>query len=164
LKKDTNLKPITEFKVSRRNLPHWEFPGSTYFVTFKTSNNIFLDDKAKDIVLAAIKFHAGKKFTLRTCIVMSNHVHLIITPLEISKDNFYSLGQIMHTIKSYSANRIQSDGGLKNNIWLDEKYDRIIRNHDELMEEMSYIINNPVKDGIVKKPEDHKWLYLENPG
>jgi hypothetical protein len=30
------LKPIADFRVARRILPHFEFPGSIYFITFRT--------------------------------------------------------------------------------------------------------------------------------
>jgi len=67
----------------------------------------------------------------------------------------------MHSIKSYSANRIQRTSDKIGNIWLEEKYDRIIRNDDEMFEEISYIINNPVKAGLTEKPESYKWLYYK---
>jgi putative transposase len=163
LSKDSNLKPSKTAMISRRNLPHWEFPGSTYFITFKTAGGCILDDQSKNIVLGCVKHHSSKKYLLYACVVMSSHVHLIFKPLEVSKDSFFGLAQIMHSIKSYSAHRMQKECKIVSNVWLDEKYDRIIRNHDELVEEMSYIINNPVKDGIVKTPEDYKWLYWEKP-
>jgi hypothetical protein len=84
---------------------------------------------------------------------------MIVTPEKTNGEGFYGLAQIVHGIKSYSANRIQNETNLKGKIWLDERYDRIIRNDDELSEEMSYIIDNPVKDRIEKMPEDYKWLY-----
>ena len=28
------LQPIKDFKATRRNLPHWQEPGSVYFITW----------------------------------------------------------------------------------------------------------------------------------
>lgn len=45
-------------------------------------------------------------------------------------------------------------------VWLDENFDRIIRNNHEFWEKMNYIRNNPVKSGIIERPENYKWLYV----
>ena len=68
----------------------------------------------------------------------------------------------MHSIKSYSANRIQRLVGRKGNVWQDENYDRIIRDEEEYLEKMNYVANNPLKAGLVDKPEDYRWLFLED--
>jgi putative transposase len=156
---NSNLKPIADFKTTRRNLPHWEFPGSAYFVTFNTSPESSLTSEEKDITFNTIKFHQDKKYILYACVTMDTHVHLIILPLGTSGGQYYGLGQIMHSIKSYSANQIQRTTGKRGNIWFDEHYDRVIRDDNEFYEKMSYIINNPVKAGLVKDPESYRWLY-----
>ena len=108
------LKPVKEFRIYKRNLPHWELPGSVYFITFRTITGLNLSDSAKDIALSSFNFHAGKKYKLHACVIMDTHVHCILQPLEelqagtpVQPSTFYSLAQIMHSIKSYSANRIQ---------------------------------------------------------
>ena len=45
-------------------------------------------------------------------------------------------------------------------VWLDENYDRIIRDNKEFQEKMNYIINNPVKTNLVEAAKDYKWLYI----
>ena len=35
-------------------------------------------------------------------------------------------------------------------VWLDENYDRIIRDNNEFQEKMNYIINNPAKTNLVE--------------
>ncbi|HJU10170.1 MAG TPA: hypothetical protein VJ728_04805 [Candidatus Binataceae bacterium] len=54
------FEPIEPWKsenlsVRRRNLPHLEVPGATYFVTFRTRPPFELSSKARDLVLAAIQ-------------------------------------------------------------------------------------------------------------
>ena len=168
------LKPIAEVRTYRRNLPHIEIPGSVYFVTFRTIAALTFSDEEKDVVFESIKFHDGKKYILNACVVMNNHVHLIISPLVSgiemlvpsqatstkARNAFYSLGQITHSIKSYSANRIQKMEGSKRRIWLDENYDRVIRDEKELLEKLQYILNNPVKAGLVENSKEYKWMYL----
>jgi putative transposase len=156
---NSNLKPIGDFKITRRNLPHWEIPGNAYFVTFNTSPGCKLSPEEKDIVLSTIKYHQDKKYILYACVIMDTHVHLIILPLGTSGGQYYSLGQIMHSIKSYSANQIQRTTGKRGNIWFDEHYDRVIRDDNEFFEKIGYVMNNPVKVELVKDPEDYRWLY-----
>ena len=160
----SKLKPTKEFRVYRRNLPHWEHPGNAYFITFRTAAGYDLTQAAKDITLAAIKFHADKKYKLYACVVMKTHVHIILLPLEESKDSYFSLAQIMHSIKSYSANKIQKTLNKKGSVWLNENYDRIVRDEDDYLEKMNYVIYNPVKAGLVEEPKDYKWLFYEGDG
>ena len=82
-------------------------------------------------------------------------------PESLGSPEYYSLSQITHSIKSYSANRIQKLLNIKSNIWQDENYDRIIRDEHEYLEKMNYIINNPLKPGLVGKLEDYKWLFYK---
>lgn len=164
MKPKERLKPVKEFRVYRRNLPHLELPGSAYFVTFSTAEGFTLSAPAKDIVFSAFKFHDGKKYKLIACVVMDTHAHCILQPMEQSGGSCYSLAQIMHSIKSYSANRIQRVLNVNGKIWQDENYDRIIRDEEEYLEKMNYIANNPLKAMIVEKPEEYKWLFVEGLG
>jgi REP element-mobilizing transposase RayT len=158
---DSILNPIEKFRFYRRNLPHFEQPGSVYFITFKTANGFVLLDEAKEIVFASVKFHADKKYRLYAYVVMETHVHLILQPLEESASAFYSIAQIMHSIKSYSAHRIKKILNGVDNVWLDENYDRIIRDDKEYLGKLNYIRNNPVEAGITQKPEDYRWLFFD---
>jgi REP element-mobilizing transposase RayT len=161
MEQGSRLKPVKEFRVSRKNLPHWEDPGNAYFITFNTTAGYELSNTAKDITFKAIKYHSDKKYKLCACVVMKTHVHLLLLPLEESKGSFYSLAQIMRSIKSYSANRIQRELNRQGSVWLDENYDRIVRDDDAYLDMMNYIVFNPVKAGLVDKPEDYKWLFYE---
>jgi pyocin large subunit-like protein len=67
----------------------------------------------------------------------------------------------MHSIKSFTANQIRKLYGNSGHVWLDESYDRAIRHEDEYLEKSNYLINNPLKAGIVDKPEDYRWLYVD---
>jgi len=156
---NSNLKPVNTQRLHTGNLPHWEIPGNAYFITITTQPDYTLTDAVKDMVFAAIKFHDAKKYTLYACVVMPTHVHVILLPLEESKDNYYSLAQIMHSIKSFTTNKLQKETSKQGKIWLDEGYDRIIRDDNDFFTKMNYIINNPLKAGFSESPENYKWLY-----
>jgi putative transposase len=156
-----HLKPVRDFRIYRRNLPHWENPGSVYFLTFHTRTDLILSETARDIVLNSLQFHADKKYRLYAGVVMETHVHSILQPLEQSAEVYYGLAQITHSLKSYSSNRIQRELKISGRIWQEETYDRIVRDDQEYLEKAEYIIYNPVKGGLVAHPEEYKWLYVE---
>jgi putative transposase len=159
IKPNSNLIPVNSQRIYTRNLPHWEIPGSAYFITISTVPEIELADAAKEIVFSAIKFHDGNKYMLYACVVMTTHVHLVLLPLEETKGNYYSLAQIIHSIKSYTVNKLQKTLKIVGSIWLKEDYDRIIRDDNDFYEKMNYIMNNPLKAGLVKAREDYRWLF-----
>jgi hypothetical protein len=120
---NSRLKPAVEFRTYRRNLSHLELLGSIYFLSFRTADRLTLSDPAKDVVLSSFHFHNNKKYHLHACVVMDDHAHCILQPIEIKNNSqarrpvspgtpvqsheYHSLAQITHSIKSYSANRIQ---------------------------------------------------------
>ena len=46
-------------------------------------------------------------------------------------------------------------------VWLEERYDRIVRGDDDFIQKMNYIIYNPVKAGLIDTPEKYKWLFWQ---
>ncbi len=160
----TGFQPVKEFKTYRRNLPHWQSPGSVYFITFRTFGSVVLTEDARDVLLDTILFWKDKKFSLYGAVVMPDHAHIILQPLEKSQQSFYSLAEILHSIKSYSAKKVNQLSGKSGSLWLDENFDRILRNEDELLEKLRYIMNNPVKTGLAEEAAGYKWLYIEGNG
>ncbi len=65
----------------RRKLPHLEKDGGSYFIAFYTRDDRTLNDEAKWLVLDHCLYDDGKRYELQSVVVMSTHVHLILTPL-----------------------------------------------------------------------------------
>ena len=82
----------------------------------------------RDIVMESIQYMDGKKYVLYAAVILPDHFHLIIQPMEKGKDTYYSLSEIMHGIKSFTAHTIGEP------IWQHENFDRIIRDKEELFE------------------------------
>lgn len=154
------FKEISEFTINRRNLPHWQLPGVFYFITFRTKN-LILNDFEKDIIYESIIMYDKMKYNLISFVIMPDHIHLILKPLEKNPSKFYNLSEIMHSIKSFSAHKISNSGIEKNNhIFQHESFDRIIRNEAELYEKMVYIYNNPIKKALSDENGFYKWYYV----
>ena len=60
-----------------------------------------------------------------------------------------------------SARRINQLLGTDGAVWQDESWDRIIRDEEEMIEKLSYMMHNPVKAGLVRRPEDYEFLLME---
>ncbi|NEO56312.1 MAG: transposase [Okeania sp. SIO3B5] len=155
--------PQEELKITQRDLPHWEFNGAVYFITFKTRNRLELTPAARQIVLDACLFFHGKRYDIFVLVVMPDHVHMLIHPLvkEESQEEYWSVSSIMHSIKSYSAKQILKIMTNIGKVWQSERYDRIVRNDLELTNVWEYIRQNPVKAGLSDSPEDYPFFWQD---
>jgi len=97
------------------------------------------------------KFHQVK-YDLHAWVIMPNHAHILITPL-----TGYSLAEIMHSIKSYTANFGNKALNRTGRFWSPEYFDRFIRNRDHYAKVIIYIENNPVKARLCSEPCDWPW-------
>jgi len=96
-------------------------------------------------------------YKLWAYVVMANHIHFLLTP-KPSADSFFPMRMILQRVKGYTAceaNRILGRTGEP--FWQDESFDHWPRDDDEFMRIVAYIENNPVKAGLVKRPEDWKY-------
>jgi REP element-mobilizing transposase RayT len=150
--------PDVELSIRRRNLPHWQLQGSTYFVTFHLRSGIMSEDERR-MVLDAIKHFYKVKYLITAAVVMTDHVHLILKPVETDSNAEFSLSKILQGIKGFTARKINKVRGTKGPIWQVESYDRIIRDYDEYLEKWQYIRNNPVKIGLSESPEEYPFLW-----
>jgi REP element-mobilizing transposase RayT len=92
---------------TKRNLPHLERGGSTYFVTFRT-RTIELPPEVCDLVCEACRYFDGQRYRLWGATVMPDHVHLLLTPLKKNEQEWFSLSAILHSLKSYTAKKINA--------------------------------------------------------
>ena len=75
---------------------------------------------------------------------------------------FWPLSVLLHSVKSYSAHEIAKARERKGSVWLDERYDRIMRDDEEFWSRWQYIRDNPVKAELAKVPEDYEWFYQQS--
>jgi REP element-mobilizing transposase RayT len=93
---DSPLPKIREFgghdwhltHIYRRNLPHWELSGSTYFITFRAHAEVgrpFYNGDLVTRMLWALNHADKESFDLNAFVVMPDHVHVIFKPHEGQK-------------------------------------------------------------------------------
>jgi putative DNA methylase len=147
---------------TRRKLPHWEKEGGCYFVTYRTQKGIVLPERARDVVLENWKHWSGQRYELWQAVVMPDHVHLLLSPLPKDNGAYWTLSEILHTAKSYTANQINPLLGRQGPLWQDERFDHIVRSPASFEEKWHYIRQNPCKKGLALRPEDYPWLYEDD--
>lgn len=99
---------------------------------------------------------------LLIAIVMPDHVHMIFIPLEDERQETFSFEEIIGAIKGASAHSINKVLQRSGTVWQDESFDHVVRHADSLEQKIQYVRENPVRKGLVSRPEDYKWLWEES--
>jgi alanyl-tRNA synthetase len=135
-------------------------------VTFSTRQHRQLAPGERDIVLESILYaDHHRQYQLFAACVMPDHVHLLFEPQIKERDSagnpiFWSLGEILHGIKSTTAHKINKVAGVKGvHVWEEESVDRMMRGDADLEEKFHYICRNPWDNGVVPMTESYPWLW-----
>jgi 5-methyltetrahydrofolate--homocysteine methyltransferase len=95
---------------------------------------------------------------------MPDHVHILIEPQVRSQSSkateFYSLTEILHTLKSFTAHKINELEEKSGPVWERESFDRVIRSESDLQEKFNYITRNPWDAGVAQPGEDYPWMWF----
>ena len=46
-------------------------------------------------------------------------------------------------------------------VWQEESFDHVLRSDESLKEKCEYIRQNPVRKGLVMRPEEYRWLWVD---
>lgn len=103
----------------------------------------------------------GRKSAIHAVVIMPDHVHLLLTPLRDADGYPYSLIEILQAIKGASAHSLNRALGRSGPVWQEESVDHVLRNEESFEEKKEYIRQNPVRRGLVSRPDDYRWLWLE---
>jgi REP element-mobilizing transposase RayT len=144
----------------QRQLPHYQNPNCTLFVTFCKLLPDPLSGAARAIVVRHCLHDHGKKLAMHAAIVMPEHVHLLLTPLLDPQGRVYPLKHILKLIKGSSAHSVNESMGHHGPLWQEESFDHVLRSNESFAEKLEYIRQNPVRRGLVERPEDYPWLWV----
>jgi REP element-mobilizing transposase RayT len=145
----------------RRRLPHYQKDDRPLFVTFRTLGTLTLSPEARTLALRHCLHDNGRTIRLHAAVIMPDHVHLLFTALRDHDGWTFALPEILKAIKGTSARSINKLTGRIGPVWQDESFDHVLRGNESLVETVEYIRQNPVRRGLVSKPEDYPWLWLE---
>jgi REP-associated tyrosine transposase len=169
-----NSLPLAKYRY-RRRLPHLQKADAALFVTFCAGGRMLLPERARALVFehclreGGIRPLAGggarptpaPRIRLHAAVVMPDHVHLLLTPLR-DKDGWpFPLVDILQCMKSSTAHRINRMSGISGPVWEEESFDHVLRSDESFKDKCEYIRQNPVKAGLVHKPENYHWLWVD---
>ncbi len=162
------------------NQPHhkqckrYDIPGDAHFITFSCYQRLPLlsKDRSREWMIDAIQRAQEKKmFDLWAYVIMPEHVHLVLFPINDSK-----ISSILKTIKQ-SVSRCaivwmkkhapdylstlevtKPNGEIAYHFWQrGGGYDRNLRSVRDIHEKVRYVHDNPVQRGLCEQPVDWYW-------
>jgi len=134
------------------------------------------EDQIAQTVAEGLQELDGKAYRLDAYSIMSNHVHAVFKPLLaegelletydpngrlVLTSDHPSLARIMQSLKGRSARACNQLLGREGQFWEHENFDRVIR-ADKFDSTIRYVLNNPVKAGLVDNWREWRWNYLRN--
>ncbi len=127
-----------------------------------------LDQDVAQIVANKIHELDGQRFRLIAYCIMSNHVHLLIDMIDFDncmqgklrgKTKDYPLADILRLLKGSTARKCNLKLERSGAFWHNESYDHYVRDGEELGRIVEYILNNPIKAGLVEEWQEWRFNY-----
>ncbi len=116
-----------------------------------------------ELVTASLHYRDGRVYDLDAFCIMPNHVHMVYTPLPKADGGYHALSAIMHSLKRYTARQANQLLGREGDFWQHESYDHVVRDRAEWRRIVLYVLNNPVKAGLVEHWDNWPWTYCKHP-
>jgi len=125
--------------IQRRNhRPRLREPDGIYFVTWSLARGTpTLTAEERTVVAACLRHFADVRYRLYAWVVMDDHVHVVVAPLES-----LTLDSIVHSWRSFVAHALVPKGR-RAPMWRRDQHDRILRADGELAEKVGYVAANP---------------------
>jgi len=99
--------------------------------------------------------------------ILSNHAHVVFAPLQKERyldgsPQYHKLSKIMQSLKRHTAQECNRLLGRQGAFWQAESYDHIVRDEAEWERIVRYVLNNPVKAGLVSEWWEWPYTYLRS--
>jgi REP element-mobilizing transposase RayT len=127
-----------------------------YFVTICAENkqHYFVNTKITKVIEDELKFREiTKEINLLCYCIMPDHLHIL---LSLTEDYHKSLQNWVSAFKRYTTRVINELFGIKP-LWQKNFYDHVVRKEESLIKIAEYIVNNPVRKGIVSEWEEYPY-------
>jgi REP element-mobilizing transposase RayT len=128
--------------------------GFFHIMSRTVGQEFYLGDVEKEKLFNIIKYYSGFYFVKPIGLtVMSNHFHLLI---KSEPESYYSDDQVKQRIAKYLDKKNKKK---KKYMGKKEEGEELgeVEEGEALINCLAYIDLNPVRAGIVKKPEDYRW-------
>ena len=105
--------------------------------------------RVAQMVQSKLLYYDERRYRLSSWVVMPNHIHCLMTRFDAIE-----LADIMQALKSLTSHKANKLLRRKGQFWMEDYFDRYIRNAEHFVKTVRYIENNPVKARLCTKPED----------
>jgi len=102
----------------------------------------------------ALHYFDGDRYQLLAWCIMPNHVHVVVRPL-----GRHTLPEILKSWKGFSGKAASRILGLHGGYWQSEYYDHLVRDPHDLAHAICYVMENPLKAGLLEWP----WIWPRRP-
>jgi len=144
-----NKKRLELLNNNKRNLIKFD----NLLHKYQSDKDLLLNKKYANIVENSLHFYDNKNYELIAYCIMPNHVHLLVENVNTQ------LFRVLQSIKSFTAKKINEQMNKSGKIWQRESYDHIVRKNSNIEDYINYILQNPVKAGLVKNAENWDYSY-----
>jgi putative transposase len=134
-------------------LKRYQQTGQLHYITFTCYRRLkhLEADSARDIFEQILeRVRRWYRFQVVGYVVMPEHVHLLLSEPERS-----NLATALQVLKRRSSRRLRKPGDRR--VWQKRYYDFNVFSARKRTEKLRYMHRNPVKRGLVERPEDWKW-------
>ncbi|MBU0617553.1 MAG: transposase [Planctomycetes bacterium] len=113
----------------------------------------FTDSRLAGSVCESVEFRCDKHgYRLFGHCLMPDHLHVLLSPA----DSGISMDVWLQRFKSYTGHEYAKLGG-QPPLWQRSAFDHVCRNGETAEEVLIYIVNNPVRAGLVERWQDWPW-------
>jgi putative transposase len=133
-------------------LKRFQQAESLHFITFSCFHRspLLQEAQPKDTVEAALEqIRARHGARIYAYVLMPEHVHLVI-----NEPPSILLAQLLKALKQVTSRKLKSD---REQFWQDRYFDSNVHGEKARSEVIRYIHRNPVKRGLVARPEQYRW-------
>jgi REP element-mobilizing transposase RayT len=110
----------------------------------------FKNSEIANIVADALRHFEGSRYHHFAWSIMPNHVHVVFRSTQKNE-----LDEILHSWKSFTANKINRILGREGRLWQREYYDHLVRTPEEFERVIHYVLENPTKANL----KNWQWVW-----
>ena len=144
------------------HLKNFNYKGSSfvYFVTICTfkKNNCFKNERLAKLIVGDLIYRKDvlKQIDLICYCIMPDHLHLLMSLSENYEKNLLNW---VKTFKRYTS-KITKEKHKIDNLWQRGFYEHVLRNHESIIDKAIYIMENPIREEIVKEVNDYPYSQI----
>jgi putative transposase len=148
---------------ARRRLRDFDYKGTaaTYFITIcaRHDTSPFLDSRLARVVVQSLEWlRSDRGVNIYAYCLMPDHLHILMR----LGDEEQTLSGIIGAFKSFTT-RESWKRGWRGELWQARFYDHVLRANEDVEQIGLYILQNPVRNGLVQEPDAYAWSGVLDP-